>query len=1046
MNRAAVLVLGVVACACGRGEETSDVPSRRVDALGSPALIRDIDPAIGLPGSASSDPSSFTALGSSTVFFASTPGVGREPWITDGTPAGTRLIRDVAIGSSSVASALTYFTEFNGALYFRGFDPNLGTELFRTDGTLAGTGVVVDACAGSCNGISLDTSGNLPLGPKRVPGGVVWVGAAPGSPSASVLYVSDGTVGGTRGVATLPNSPRTIVSTGARAYFDTGSLFSPSGNELWSSDGTDGGTGMVIDLAPGNGSSNPSLLTPVGSTLYFVGFPSTNVLELWKTDGTPAGTSRVVTIGDAAPYAFVVSGQVGYLLTVPRATGNGLLSQVDLSTGTLSPIGPATFFGATATPVAVSGGRAVYQSSSALLGTDGTDAGTFTLSASLSSLGGANGLAWFGVNNVLWKTDATPAGTVSLGAVGTTGGVTGFAAGAGGLTYFAGTNLDAGNEPWVTNGTTMTFLGDLTPPIAASSNPFGEKVVLGPYVLFTASSATTGQELWRTDGVTAAIVQDLTPGSGSSSPSNLVVAQGKAYFVANGGVYRTDGSDAGIEALPVSGTVRELVGTPIGAFATFNTGAGPTIYAWTGPDAGATTVGVFPNPVAPARPPGLFTEIGGTVYFYGWTPGSSGQIWRTDGTPGNTTTVTSLAGQTQLYNFTNAQNRLYLSNNVGTMLRLECSGSTTQVGTAQGRSFTPSGSGFFFEGTANGIDFMLYRAQNVTSAPVLELNTTGTDAVSELQPWNGGVVFTATDGTTRRVYFSDGTAGGTRALTTLPVAAAPLAVQGGATYVTAQWPDAGVELVELQADGGAALVGDLQPGLGNSNATAAKVLGSRLVFAADVAGVGREPWGVDIVRGAYTDPSFPAACTWPVVDAGIGTVDAGVDAGSVDAGSIDAGSVDAGSVDAGSVDAGSVDAGSVDAGSVDAGSVDAGSVDAGDVDAGSVDAGSVIDGGSGADGGASGDAGSGADPGVDTHAGTDDAGVEPDGGALEDGGSGTDAGASNDAGVTTDAGNNSGTDAGTGDVATGGCGCTTADPAVVWTLALAAFALRRRRG
>src|SRR6266481_4181626 len=62
-------------------------------------------------------------------------------------------------------------------------------------------------------------------------------------------------------------------------------------------------TSRLKDIASGSASSSPSLLTAVGSTLFFV----TNGNQLWKSNGTAAGTVLVKTIASSgvtpAPFA-----------------------------------------------------------------------------------------------------------------------------------------------------------------------------------------------------------------------------------------------------------------------------------------------------------------------------------------------------------------------------------------------------------------------------------------------------------------------------------------------------------------------------------------------------------------------------------------------------------------------------------------------------------------------------------------------------------------------------------------------------------------------
>lgn len=52
---------------------------------------------------------------------------------------------------------------------------------------------------------------------------------------------------------------------------------------------------LVKDINP-HGSSNPSELTRVGSTLFFAANDGVHGYELWKSDGTAAGTKMVKNI------------------------------------------------------------------------------------------------------------------------------------------------------------------------------------------------------------------------------------------------------------------------------------------------------------------------------------------------------------------------------------------------------------------------------------------------------------------------------------------------------------------------------------------------------------------------------------------------------------------------------------------------------------------------------------------------------------------------------------------------------------------------------
>jgi ELWxxDGT repeat protein len=73
------------------------------------------------------------------LYFIADDGVtGRELWKTDGTAAGTVLVKDLNPGPA--ASGATTMIVFNGALYLTATNGVNGTELWKSDGTAGGHG------------------------------------------------------------------------------------------------------------------------------------------------------------------------------------------------------------------------------------------------------------------------------------------------------------------------------------------------------------------------------------------------------------------------------------------------------------------------------------------------------------------------------------------------------------------------------------------------------------------------------------------------------------------------------------------------------------------------------------------------------------------------------------------------------------------------------------------------------------------------------------------------------------------------------------------
>jgi ELWxxDGT repeat protein len=267
-----------------------------------------------------------TALGARVLFS------NQELWVSDGTAAGTALLKDIWPGSAS--SSPQELTRLGNTILFTADDGTAGRELWRSDGTAAGTVLVKDIRPG----VAASSPHSL-----TVAGGYVYFVANDGT-SGDELWKSDGTAAGTVRVKDINASasaagPQNLTAVGSTLFFTVDSGY--IGNELWKSDGTDAGTVLVKDINPGSYGSYPAELTAVGATLFFRATSAAGGNpELWKSDGTAAGTVRVKPaiwgnyVGKI-PYSFKAVGNTLYFVADDGTTGAELWQSDGTDAGTV---------------------------------------------------------------------------------------------------------------------------------------------------------------------------------------------------------------------------------------------------------------------------------------------------------------------------------------------------------------------------------------------------------------------------------------------------------------------------------------------------------------------------------------------------------------------------------------------------------------------------------------------------------------------------------------------------------------------------------------
>jgi ELWxxDGT repeat protein len=443
-----------------------------------PLVINDVE---GVPTeTGSSEPDKWLRTKKWIYFAATTVKYGEELWKSNGTAAGTSVVKDIVPGRPD-SGAENFVSTGSNTTFFRAWDPNHGEELWKTDGTERGTKLVEDINPDSPPGA------RCPQNQCGIPKG--W------------------------------SHPDTLAAMGKTVFFaaDDGK----HGVELWKSDGTEKGTKLVKDINTVSGNSNPNdnvnngdtqsaeveKLFVVGKTLYFRATDGTATdgtdkhgVELWKSDGTEKGTKLVKDINPSAPAATTTSCK-----RTKSCVGSSWADDMTLVNGKV-------YF--TANDGADKHGVELWR-------TDGTEAGTTLVkdvdpldkarASDIANLVVIGKTLYFSANDgtnglELWKSNGTEAGTTLVKDInpGAADSDPDQLTVLNGVLLFRADDGVHGFEMWGSDGTEAgtQLLLDIEPG-AMGTEP-GELTTSGPLLFFSASNPSAGEELWAvsTKGLT----------------------------------------------------------------------------------------------------------------------------------------------------------------------------------------------------------------------------------------------------------------------------------------------------------------------------------------------------------------------------------------------------------------------------------------------------------------------------------------------------------------------------------------------------------------
>jgi ELWxxDGT repeat protein len=441
-----------------------------------------------------------SGLGGRFVFAAHDGVHGPEPWVSDGTPAGTRLLRDLCPGPCAGLDALHF--PHGGRVYFTGTDGALGRELWATDGSRVD--LVRDVCPGPCDGN---------------PGSLVALGdrvlfAADDGENGMELWTADGRLSDFE-----PKVPWVSLHGAALpGMFLFGADDGEHGLELWATDGVD--ARLVRDLDRSDrGGSFPSGLSALGDTAFFFADDGVHGYELWKSDGSESGTVLVAELVPGEehrePPEVLASAAVGGELFLAlegslwRTDGTTASKVADVEARELaafegnlySAAGGGLWRGSVQMPgpsnpshLTVHAGRLWFFADAGLWSSDGT-------SSVLEAEGLAGSLlASLGERLIISNPEGLWAGTLRIGPA---------AEPAGAWTVFQGRLAYSAYSGglWTTDGTpegTEPLRPDI--PLVSAFAPLGDRLLF--------ITRLPGAPLWETDGTAAGTrrVRDLAPG------------------------------------------------------------------------------------------------------------------------------------------------------------------------------------------------------------------------------------------------------------------------------------------------------------------------------------------------------------------------------------------------------------------------------------------------------------------------------------------------------------------------------------------------------
>jgi ELWxxDGT repeat protein len=499
-------------------------------------------------------------------YFANDSIHGYELWSTDGTVAGTNMVKDINPGASS--SYPSFYGVVNNHLLFIAQTDNEGQELWSTNGTDAGTFMVKDINPGTANGAIFLQNNFL------INNDILYFAAIDSLGRNG--WLSDGTPSGTR---------RIVIDPGLSVGNSTPEEFKLiSGEVIFKTDNGTNSSIYSIEIISGNPVVND--ITPLGlikinegailngrqlgNAIYFPATYQNNTNnEIFKTDGITCSFVKDLNPGiHSSSTNFTTTSGIEYM---GLFYFKGLIDSIGNTFFALNPLNDSIEMKRFMDPNGYSRGTPVIINNKIFYWgfdnihsdepwvSDGTAAGTFMLLDINPQVGYSGYPAnpeYHIINNAIvfraydqthqqewWRSDGTIAGTYMLPECNPNGNAFGLvhsAFEANNIRFYGDNEATGVDEMFYTDG---TFAGsgkiDLNPGISSGngSNPMYINTDGSKYFL-AVETQQNGIELWSTDGTTTgfSLYADMTAGSASTVFDYFTfTCNGDVFFAADTG-------------------------------------------------------------------------------------------------------------------------------------------------------------------------------------------------------------------------------------------------------------------------------------------------------------------------------------------------------------------------------------------------------------------------------------------------------------------------------------------------------------------------------